>query len=442
MRLPEYYLRIVEQYHPVTQIHHRYITAVTFVTMPVAAQQWDPFDTLNIDKARTLCYGRSHSKGRDCHVLVAAANRYEAHRLLANMARHNPSSDDVLSKLNQIAHLLLCRNVRAKHQNQAATVVETWKGKIADVVEEIESNTNGPEELGDLRVEMAEAQRIVTRVATALSTHENRLLRFETSSSSATMEGDNELNQDISNDDLETIDSQTVEGDYDDRAESQPSQLNLDHVQALVRQLTLEHEEDRRRRIPLSNIRDANEAPVSAVTDSPRTVISASPEPQVDTSEDPMTRTEEPSMTPESTSSTTEEISGRFNATGGDEPGTSVSIPPQSPESAANEDAPHYATLDFSQSLFLDGIPNCGVNSGASHSLSSGPERLKKYVMPFWQAILFFYLGLLFATYFLQPSQQGWVRMIGPGWGWNDQSGIRAEQPMLEAPAVKSVVRM
>lgn len=95
--------------------------------MALATAHWDPYNVLDIDKSRTVCYGWAPSKGRKCHNPVAMANRQEAQRLLSKMSGLDPFITNLDTWLQELAHRILCKR---NHQDQAVGVVGQWKEKI------------------------------------------------------------------------------------------------------------------------------------------------------------------------------------------------------------------------------------------------------------------------------------------------------------------------
>ena len=95
--------------------------------MPSFSIQWNAYEILQIDKARTRCYGWARSKGRKCENPIALRNREEAQRLLARISKLDPGSSNFDRTLRDLAHALLCQRW---HQDQATDVVRKWKDNI------------------------------------------------------------------------------------------------------------------------------------------------------------------------------------------------------------------------------------------------------------------------------------------------------------------------
>lgn len=97
------------------------------------APRWTPSDILtNIDNSSCsiTCVGYAPSKGRRCHIAIAAANRQDAAKLLDQMSKLNLSSSRIDGLLEQLAPRVLCKRY---HQNQSSSMVSQWQDDLEDL---------------------------------------------------------------------------------------------------------------------------------------------------------------------------------------------------------------------------------------------------------------------------------------------------------------------
>ena len=420
------------------------------------SQQWDPITVLNITKTRTMCCGWAPSQNRDCHNPVAAANRLEAHRLLDKLAACSPSSDRVLSRLNKIARCLLCRR---NHQDQAESVVDKWRKRISDFVQsrvdphEEDSDADdaaGGEHAVDLREQVAECQRLLTRVATALESHQDAQRHFETFSVGSDTSTDTVRAQ--SSVETETTPSESTRDDAEAEHGNEPlaTGLNLDHVQMLVRRLTLEHEANRLRRSRTVRFEEDQShqdvlAPAPSSTGSSRTIIPGepSPEPQVSERDQRVEgRTESPTTFPE--------VEGRNDTSDG--PSSSETTAPMAIGVAEDENvpgnyshslthanlSPWYSGLDYARSTLFGRDGRDGTCDDIWHPRQSQSSR--RYTNPMWLAAVALYLGVLFAWYRLQVLQTSGPRRLTLDGPVTHQISAVAGQTDMGGPVLSSLV--
>lgn len=89
--------------------------------------QWFPSEVLEIDDIST-CAGYAHSQGRRCCTRLSSAKTEAAEILLEQMSRYAISSNEVINRrLESLGRHLLCAQW---HENQAGSLVETWKRRI------------------------------------------------------------------------------------------------------------------------------------------------------------------------------------------------------------------------------------------------------------------------------------------------------------------------
>ena len=425
--------------------------------MPPAPQQWDPYPVLGIAKSRTMCYGRAPSKNRDCHNAVAEANRLEAQRLLARLSLRSPESPDVLSELSKIARCLLCRNSKCRHQDQAGSVVGKWRERISDFVQSTveprddeEADEAGGEHTVDVREQMAECQRLLTRVATALEAHQEAQRHFETFSVGS--DSSTETIRAQSTVESETPRSETVRDDVEVEHATEPpaAELNLDDVQTLVRRLTLEHEASQLRRLRTVRFEE-DESPRSTVgsvapsTVSSQTLLSGNPGPGPQVSEHDQ-RVEahpgSPAMPPEvegrnnfshgqSSSETTTSTTTGLTQTENDQPGNE-----NEPLTSANLSLWSSGLAHARSTLFgrdrSDGACDEVWNQRELHSS-------RRYSNTMWLAAVALYLGLLFAWYRLQVLQTSGPRRLTLDGPMTHQIGAMAAQNDVGRPILSSL---
>lgn len=391
--------------------------------MSLSIQQWDPYAILAIDKSRTRCYGWAPTQGRPCHNPVAGANLGQAQRLLAKISRYHPSSSETSVRLDQIAHLLLCR-YRCRHQDQATSVVGEWKEKISDFADSIAEDEDDEtpvqeEHTEDLRVQMAECQRLLTRVATALSTHQDAQLQFE-GASIATETSPN------------TLSDQYVQGPEapnapeeprpvgtmsEERIETEPqsTQLNPEHVQTLVRQLTLEHEASQHRRSRVVRFEEDNntetgEGSTTSLSSSPGTMVSSGPSPEPSHLHSEQGLPDESHLTTVSPSRTSELVGGEESSVEGISPETATTV--QS-DTSWGHNALRY---------------HLEVNKLFDRSHISCSRLIKNFTSPRWLVTLILYLGIFFVGYWIRGLKATPVELLGIEGPTSYQIGATAEQ--------------
>ena len=428
--------------------------------MPPAIQQWDPYAVLVIVRSRTRCYGWAPSKNRDCHNTVAEENRLEAQRLLARLSRRSPGSADVSSELNKIARCLLCRNSICRHQDQARSVVGEWRDKIRDFVQSAveprddDEHTEADEATGgehtvDVREQMAECQRLLTRVATALESHQEAQRHFETFSVGSDSSTDTIRAQ--STVESETPRSETVRDDREEEHATEPpaTELNLEHVQTLVRRLTLEHETSRLRRSRTVRSEE-DESPRSAVGSAASSTVSSQTlsgnpgsGPQVSEHDQRVeAHPESPAILPEveernntshgqSSSETTTSMTTGLTETEYDQPEND-----NEPLTSANL-SPWSAGLAHVRSTFFgrnesNGACDEGWNQRRPHSS-------RRYSNPMWLAAVALYLGMLFAWYRFQVLQTSGPRRLTLDGPMTQQIGAMAAQSDVGGPILSSL---
>ncbi|KAL8791888.1 MAG: hypothetical protein Q9195_005550 [Heterodermia aff. obscurata] len=388
------------------------------------AQRWNPITVLNIVESRIMCCGFAPSKNRDCHNQVAASSRLEALGLLAKLAAFPPSSNRVLPRLNQIARCLLCKD---RHQDQAESVVDGWREKINDFVQshiepqEEDSDADDAasgehtvdvreqlvdvrEQLVDVREQLVECQRLLTRVVTALESHQGARREFETFSVGSDTSTDTVRAQ--SSVETETPRSESTRGDAEAEPAAEPltTGLNLDHVQTLVRRLTMEHEANRLRRSRTVRFEEDAASPASS-TASSQTLMPGepNPEPQVPQREQRVEeQIESPAIAPE--------VEGR-NDTSDGHPSSEDTNPITT---VITETENGQSGNDVSPLSAMSTIISRDRSNGACDEVSH-PRQLRlsrRYANPMWLAAVALYLGVLFAWYRLRVLQNSGVRRL------------------------------
>ena len=225
--------------------------------MSVASQVWDPYTILNIDRSRTMCYGKAPSKGRDCHKSTAFANHEKAHSLLAEISERDPSSENIVVQLRIIAGCLICRY--SNHQDQIPSVVRRWQRSIRvhlesiaelqdeeQSEEEVEDNaaSEGGQQHMDFGVQLAEVQRLCAAMEASLAAHldaQGRSNSTVTQSHTDTIPGQGFQGP-------EAFGSITDQSDnvHDGYSSATLSSLTVDGVEAPSRSVTLEAESNER----------------------------------------------------------------------------------------------------------------------------------------------------------------------------------------------------
>ena len=410
-------------------MHGQFSSFLSLATMPPAAQQWDPYTVLGIAKARTRCCGWAPSKNRDCHNTVAEANRLKAQQLLGRLSILSPWSDDVVSDLNEIAHYLLCRNPGCRHQDQARSVERKWREKIRAFVrsafeprdEDTETDeAAGGEHTFDIQEQMAECQRLLMRVATALETHQEAQRRFETFSVGSDNSTDTIRAQ--STVESETPRSENARDDVEVERTAEPlaTGLNLDDVQTLVRRLALEHEANRLRRsrtvrFEEDESRQSVVASATSSTASSQTILSGNPHPGLQVSEHNQRveeHSESPAILPEaegpndasrghSSSETTTPMTTGLTGTENDQPGN-------------------------------DNDCDQGCRQCQSHSS-------RRYANPMLLAAVALYLGVLFVWYRFQVLETSGPRQLTLDGPLTHQIGGMAGQTDVGGPLLSSI---
>ena len=432
-------------------------------------QQWDPYAVLNIAKSRTMCYGWAPSQNRDCYNPVAAATRLEAQRLLTRLSARSASSDGVVAELRKIARCLLCKR---NHQNQATSVVNEWQQKIDDFVQsrveprDEETDDDDAASGGhtvDIREQMAECQRLLTRVATALESHQNAQRRFETFSvGSDTSTGTIRAHSSVASG---TSRSESTQGDTEAEHTPEPlaTELNLDHVNALVRRLTLEHEANRLRRSRTVRFEDDESHDEGVVSPASSTVSSQTllpgepdPEPQVSEHEHRVEGQMEFPATPLEVDGQIEfptipsEAEGRnnsFNGHSGYETRTAMTTGVMETEDDQSDNvndpltytnlSPWSSGLHRASSIMFG---NDGCNGAGDEVWCSRPSQSsRRYANPMWLAAVVVYLGVLFAWYRLQVLQTSGPRRLTLDGPVTHQIGTMAGQTDMRGPVLSSL---
>lgn len=384
---------------------------------------------LGIAKSRTMCYGWAPSKNRDCHNAVAEANRLEAQRLLARLSIRSPWSADVVSDLNKIARCLLCRNAGCKHQDQAGSVEGKWREKIGDfvqsTVEPPDEDTETDEAAGgehtfDIQVQMAECQRLLTRVATALETHQEAQRRFETFSVGSDTSTDTIRAQRTAESETPRSESARDDVEVEHTAEARATGLNLDDVQTLVMRLALENEANRLRRsrtvrFEEDESRQSVVALAASSTASSQTILSGNPDPGPHVSE-PDQRAEDHSESP----AILPEVEGRNDTSHG--------------YSSSETTAPMTAGLTETENDQPGNDNECEEGWHQCQSYSS-----RRYANPMWLAAVALYLGVLFAWYRLQVLETSGPRRLTLDGPMMHQIGAMAGQTDVRGPALSSL---
>ena len=426
--------------------------------MPPAYQQWDPYAVLGIAKSRTMCYGWAPSKNRDCHNAVAEANRLEAQRLLTRLSRHSPSSADVISELGKIARFLLCRNSGCKHQDQAGSVVAEWRGKIRDHVQSSVEPRDGDTETDDaasgeytvdIRAQIAECQRLLSRAAAALESHQEAQRRFETLSAGSDTSTDTIRAQSTVESETPRSESASSDSEVEHAAEPLATELNLDHVQTLFGQLTLEHEASRLRRPRTVRFEeDENRqgviASANSSTASSQTVLPSEPghEPQVSEREQRVEgQIEVPAILPE--------VEGRNNIS--DEHSSSESITPitigvaetETGQPENDSEPLAYANLSswssslaYARTLFSHDQSNGACDEVWHQRQSQSSRRYGNFML---LAAVALYLVVLFAWYKLQVLQKSGPRRLTLDGPLRHQIGTVAGQSDVGGPVLSSL---
>ena len=414
---------------------------------------------LGIAKSRTMCYGWAPSKNRDCHNAVAEVNRLEAQRLLSRLSRRSPSSADVLSELSKIARFLLCRNSGCKHQDQAASVVAEWREKISNHVHSSVEPQDGDTETDDaasgeytvdIRAQIAECQRLLSRAAAALESHQEAQRRFETLSVGSDTSTETIRAQSTVESETPRSESASSDSEVEHAAEPLATGLNLDHVQTLVRRLTLEHEASRLRRSRTVRFEeDENRqtviASATSSTASSQTVLPSEPglEPQVSAREQRVEgQIDIPVIPPEvegrnntsaghSNSETITPITIAVAETENDQPGND-----SDPLAYANL-SPWSSGLAYARSTLFGHDRSNGACDEVWHQRQS--QSARRYTNPMWLLAVALYLGVLFAWYRLQVLQTSGPRQLTLDGPVTHQIGTVAGQSDVGGPVLSSL---
>ena len=424
--------------------------------MPPATQQWDPYTVLGIAKSRTMCYGWAPSKNRDCHNAVAEVNRLEAQRLLSRLSRRSPSSADVLSELSKIARFLLCRNSGCKHQDQAGSVVAEWREKISDHVHSSVEPQDGDTETDDaasgeytvdIRAQIAECQRLLARAATALDSHQEAQRRFETLSVGSDTSTDTIRAQSTVESETPRSESASSDLEVGHTAEPVATELNLDHVQTLVR--TLEHEASRLRRPRTVRFEeDENRqgviASAASSTASSQTVLPSEPgpEPQVSEREERVEGQMKVTAVPP-------EVEGRNNTSDGhssSETTTSIIGVAETENNQPKNDndplayanlSPWSSGLAYARSTLFGHDRSNGACDEVWHQRQS--QSARRYTNPMLLLAVALYLGVIFAWYRLQVLQTSGPRRLTLDGPLRHQIGTVAGQSDVGRPVLSSL---
>ena len=417
-------------------------------------QQWDSHTILNITKEQKRCCGWAPSKNRDCHSRINATNRLEAQRLLTTLSARSPSSDGVLSELNKLAHCLLCQR---DHQDQAASVVDKWQEKISDFVQSGAESEDGDTETDDgadgehtvdVREQLAECQQLLTRVATALESLLNAQRRFETFSVGSNTSTDTIRAQSTVESETPRSESASRDLESEHAVERPTAELNLDHVQALVRQLTLEHEASlprrgRTARFEEDESRQGVVGSASSSTVSSQTLLPGerghelqAPEPE-QRLEGQMESTAIPPQVEDRNNTSDEHSSSETIAT------TTIGVTETEDDQPGNQnDTLTYvnlplwsSALDYARSTLFGRDASAGICDGVWHQLHSGRSRGYTNLVLLSVAL---YLGVILAWY-LQVLQTSGPRQLTLDGYVTHQIGTIAGQTDVRGPRLSSL---
>lgn len=411
--------------------------------MPLSVQQWDPYGVLDVDKTWHRCYGWAPSQKRQCRNLVAMANIEEAQRLLAKISQCNPSSDEIPIRLSQIAHCLLCRR---NHQDQAPSVVGDWQKKINHFVQAMNDEgeqdsdiTSEEKHTTSLQAQMAECQRLLTRVATALAEQQDAQLQFETSSIAT--DTSTETIQGNSVDEPEVPPSNDSRSEDENETEHPSTELNLGHVQSLVRQIDLEHEARNARRPRTVRFVDDND-PATAVaaeaspTASSQTLESRELNPEPHTSKDEQDREATASSSLEPQTETSEVEVERNQLAERPNPDTTVTRQPSTAQRLDLFGLNEVSTTDESLSpwsnrtAWWDNVwrNRLGHNQNSNPSCLAGRSQLaRRHLYPVWLFCLFLYTGMVLTCFWLQTLHVGGASFLALEGSGFRQIGATAE---------------
>lgn len=163
-------------------------------------------------------------------------------------------------------------------------MVREWEDKLKEFIqtmtegEEQGSDTaSGEENTTNLQAQMAECQRLLTRVATALAEQQDAQRQFETSS--AGTDTSTETIRDPSLHETEVPHSEDLQSEEGNEIESPSTGLNIGHVQSLVRQLESERETSRARRQRVVRFVDDDGPETAAATEASPTPSSQTLDP-------------------------------------------------------------------------------------------------------------------------------------------------------------------
>ena len=85
---------------------------------------------LQLEPNSHTCIGHAETLGRRCQNTIAYANRQEAADVLEDVARLDPQSPRLETKLEELASLHLCSNCNNRHQDQVAEIARQWAQDI------------------------------------------------------------------------------------------------------------------------------------------------------------------------------------------------------------------------------------------------------------------------------------------------------------------------
>ena len=422
--------------------------------MPLLVQQWDPYDVLDVDKTRHRCYGWAPSQKRQCNNLVAMANIEKAQRLLTKISQYNPSSDEIAIRLSQIAHCLLCRR---NHQDQATSVVRKWREKIVDFIqamteeEEQGSDIASEEEhTTNLQAQMAECQRLLTRVATALAEQQDAQLQFDVSSTAT--DTSTETIQDTSLDEREVSHLDDARSEEENETEHPSTELNLGHVQSLVRQIDIEHDARNTRRMRLVRFEDDNDPATALAAEGSPTASSQtlesmelSPEPHTSDGEQDGSMTVSSSLEPQPETS---ELEVEKNQLVERPDPDSMTMQPSTAQRLDLFGFNNVSITDVSLSswsnrtAWWDNVwrSRLGLNQDVNPACPSDRSQLaSRHIYPVWLFCLFLYTAMILTCYWLQTLHVGGATFLALEGSGFRQIGGTAENYEPCASAVQSL---